>query len=152
MTNECVAHGKSCPVLNCYGRKPANEKPRSLQRAALSLAALQPIHFHTVPCGAGSVENRANAWSAVTCRGCLLEQPLSAQQRSGVVEYRIPENVAQRDAELAAQDRAGRLRAQIVEERAIQARMSRMITELWEMREASRRRVSQLEKEISETS
>lgn len=118
------------------------------------LAALQPVHFHTVPCGAGlPVENQGNRWSLVTCGGCLLEQPLSAVPAPGVVEYRIPENVSQRDAQLATRDMLWmELTTRLAEEEAAQARMSEMITELHELREKSAVRAQELKDQLKSIS
>lgn len=115
-----------------------------------SLADPQPVHFRTVPCDAGlPVENSSAAWNRVTCGGCLLEQPLSAVPAPGVVEYRIPENVAQRDAELAARDMLWmELGNRLAVEEAAQVRMGEMITELHELREKSAVRVQELKDQL----
>lgn len=119
-----------------------------MQRA--SLADLQPVHFRTVPCDAGlPVENSSAAWNRVTCGGCLLEQPLSAVPAPGVVEYRIPVNVAQRDAQLVARDMLWvELGNRLAEEEAAQARMSEMIAELHELREKSAVCVQELKEQL----
>jgi hypothetical protein len=53
-------------------------------------------------------------WSGVTCGPCRLEQPQTAQP--GQVEYRVPENVAAKDRELAGGDRRAARKAELLAE------------------------------------
>jgi hypothetical protein len=115
------------------------------------LADHQPAHFVTVPCGAGRpVENMTADWSRVTCGPCRLEQPPDA---TGRPEYQIPQNVAQRDAQLATGDMLWlALHKRVLEEQTAQARMSEMIAELHELRENSTVRVRELRDEMKSIS
>lgn len=111
----------------------------------------QPVHYITVPCGAGKpVENQTSVWRLVTCGSCRLEQPPDV---TGRPEYRIPENVAQRDAQLATGDMLWlELHKMVLSEQTAQARMSEMIAELHELRENSAVRVRGLRDQMKSIS
>jgi len=68
-----------------------------------SLAACLPVH-HISQAPSDFSGRMTNDWSKVTCGTCRLKQPVSAEATPGVVEYQIPENVRQRDAQLARED------------------------------------------------
>lgn len=95
-----------------------------IHRALLAAhSALQPIHYITVPCGAGKpVENFTNVWRSVTCGGCIRQQPLDTLWTE--------------------------LSKRLAEEQAAQLRMSEMITELHELREKSAARVLEMKSQL----